>query len=172
MNPYQSPAIDRCTIPRSQSWLICSLILMAWGIVIIAFSRSFGAHGFGFSLYAVACSWFIISQIDIKLLWPLNQFKPTLVECFVVLAICGILHGLSLPAITTNCVGRRQLIGPATTTATQPQSGGVIIDRPSQQPTVCPSRPLPIHNAVITELVASVFHKLVHPMRTLKGANS
>jgi hypothetical protein len=126
MNPHQVPAIDRSLTPRYLTWLVCALILAAWGAMIVTLSRFFGSHGFGLSLYAVACSWFIISRMDFNLLSLLNRFKPTLTEWLVVLAICGVLHGLSLPAVSTNCVGRRQSIGPPATSANQAQSGRVM----------------------------------------------
>jgi len=109
---------------RGRRRLLFGIADLAWAIG--ASSLSFGAHGFGFSLYAVVCSWFIISRMDFKILWPLNRIKPTSVECLVVLAICGVLHGLALPAITTNCVGRRQSIAPITTTAPPTQPSGTV----------------------------------------------
>jgi hypothetical protein len=108
MNPSQAPTIDRDALPIGQTSLVCASILLAWFTAIVASALSFGAHGFGLGLYIVACSWFIITRIDANLLWPLNRAKPTAVECLVVLAICGVLHGFALPAVTTNCVGRRQ----------------------------------------------------------------
>jgi len=126
MNPYQSPAIDQHPTSRSLSLLICSAILMVWCIASGASSLSFGAHGFGFSLYTAVCSWFIISRIDLIILRPLNRIKPTSVDCLVVLAICGVLHGLTLPAITENCVGRRHSIAPLTATTPPAQSSGTV----------------------------------------------
>lgn len=124
MNPYQTPTIDRDSLPKGQSLLVCVSILLAWFTAIVASALSFGAHGFGISLYVVACSWFFITRTDAKLLCPLNRVKPTTVECLVLLAICGVLHGLALPAVITNCVGRRQPNAPLSTNASTPRSGG------------------------------------------------
>ncbi|MCA9191363.1 MAG: hypothetical protein KDB03_06370 [Planctomycetales bacterium] len=109
MNPYIPPVIDRISDSRGQSLLVCATVVLVWCSAIATMTSYWGARGFGFSLFAVACSWFVISRTTGKSLWPLNHVKPTLVECLVVLAICGVLHGLALPAVTTNCVGRRQL---------------------------------------------------------------
>jgi hypothetical protein len=115
MNPYQTPTNDRDSLPKGQSMLVCASVLLAWFTAIVASALSFGAHGFGISLYIVACSWFFITRIDANLLWPLNRAKPTTVECLVLLAICGVLHGFALPAVITNCVGRRQPNPPLST---------------------------------------------------------
>ena len=123
MNPYQTPTIYRDALPKGQTLLVCALILLAWIIAIVASARLFGVHGFGFSLYIVAFSWFLIARIDAKLLWPLNRVKPTAIECLVVLAICGLLHGLAMPAVITNCVGRRQPNSPLSTNVSAPRSG-------------------------------------------------
>lgn len=124
MNPFQTPTIDRDTLPNGQSLIVSVSILLAWFTAIVASTLSFGAHGFGISLYTVACSWFFITRTDAKLLWPLNRVKPTTVECLVLLAICGVLHGLALPAVITNCVGRRQPNAPLSTNVSASQSGG------------------------------------------------
>ena len=123
MNPYQSPLFDRDSLANGQSWLTSALIVVAWMVVIISSAFYFGVHGFGISLYIVACLWFIITRIDAKLMWPLNRVKPTAFDCLVVLAICGVLHGVALPAVITNCVGRRQPNTPLSTSASAPRSG-------------------------------------------------
>ncbi len=121
MNPFQAPTIDRGSVPRRQLWFVSAVIVVAW-IAIIVSSRSLGAHGFGLALYAIAGSWFLITRSTSNLLWPLNRIKPTIVECLVVLAICGVLHGLAIPAVTTNCVGRRQPNATLSTNVVGPQS--------------------------------------------------
>ncbi|GEM_PF-2827359 len=123
MNPYQSPTMDRDPLPKTQASLACASILLIWFLAITASARLFGAHGFGISLYIVACSWIIITRINAKLLWPLNRAKPTAIECLVVFAICGVLHGLALPTVMTNIEGRRKPNLPLPINAATSQSG-------------------------------------------------
>ena len=43
---------------------------------------------------------------------PRFRSRGNTVEVIVVLAICAILYGLTLPGVGTNCVGRRAVIQP------------------------------------------------------------
>lgn len=124
MNPYQAPTIRQGPVPRRQLGFACVMIVTAWFSFIVISSRTFGAHGFGLSLYAVAVSWFFMTRSTSNRLWPLNKSKPTITECLVVLAICGVLHGLTLPTATTNRVNRHQPKETLSTIASGPQSGG------------------------------------------------
>lgn len=123
MNPYQSPTMDRDSLPKTQGSLAGALILLVWIIAIVVSTHLFGAHGFGISLYIVACSWIIITRINAKLLWPLNRAKPTGIEWLVVFAICGVLYGLALPTVMTNCEGRRKPNLPLSINASASPSG-------------------------------------------------
>ena len=121
MNPYQLAMTDRTSARRGRSLVLPAAIGVLWCVAIVVSARFFGPHGFGVALYAVACSWFIITRVELTALWPLNASKPSAAECVVVLAICGVLHGLALPAVGTNCVGRRRPIPAVPATVSEPQ---------------------------------------------------
>lgn len=116
-NASESPATDQRPT-WGWEWMLTSVpIFLDWGLSIFGSTTSFGAHGFGFALYGVVASWILMSRIDSLLRWPINKIRPTLIECVVVFMICGVLHGLALPSVMTNCVGRRP-----TTPTMQPSS--------------------------------------------------
>lgn len=108
MNPYAPSPIDQRATRALPPVILYVALLGTWLKAIVVGAFLFGSLGFAVALYAGPCALFVLSRTRISLLRPLNQARPTVAEFLVVLAICGVLHGLTLPGVTTNCIGRRQ----------------------------------------------------------------
>lgn len=80
--------------------------------MIATASLSWGPHGFGLSLYAALVFLLMLSRSDNKLLWPLNRFRPSFLECCILFAICAVLHGLSMPAVMSQHHKRQKAVAP------------------------------------------------------------
>lgn len=100
MNPYEpaSPQIDE----RPTCTIAAMLIVTVWVAMMCASWVWFGTQGLAPAAAIVATSFFLISQSRSKSLHPLNQTPLGLSELLVLLTICGILHGLTIPAVTTH----------------------------------------------------------------------
>ena len=132
MNPYQSPAVHRSS--RQLPWTLSSLVIVvAWGLMVVASSLAFGPHGFGLALYGVTVSWIVMTRFENSWLAPINKVRPTTIECVLVLAICGVLHGLALPSVTTNCVGRRRFAAPSVPSSLQSPMNSVDTTPPADE---------------------------------------
>ena len=85
--------------------------------VICAGGRSFGTSGIAPACGFVAATWFAVSRTKTSSLCPINRQRMTVVELLTILAICFILHGLTLPAVQSGQHKRRPIpatLAPAT----------------------------------------------------------
>ena len=73
--------------------LSIALVFAAW--------RELGNRGLAPALAIVTCLWFALSRTKTPSLDPINRERMTVVEFCSALAICLILHGLMLPAVTS-----------------------------------------------------------------------
>jgi hypothetical protein len=93
--------------------IVTLAILICWIVALTYFYSRFGSFGFGLTLAAVFISWVVVANLKSACFRPFNLVRPTIVEVVVVGAIGFILYGLSIPAVVTNCVGRRGVVEPA-----------------------------------------------------------
>lgn len=99
MNPYEPASQD--IDERPTFTLGALLIVTAWVAMMCASWVWFGSQGLAPAAAIVAISLFLISQSRAKRLHPLNQAPLGLSELLVLLTICAILHGLTIPAVPT-----------------------------------------------------------------------
>lgn len=97
MNPYEPSSHD--IDERPTFTLGAFLIVTAWVAWMCASWVWFGAQGLAPAGAIVVTSLFVISQSRSKSLYPLNQTPLGLSELLVLLTICAILHGLTIPAV-------------------------------------------------------------------------
>jgi ABC-type transporter Mla maintaining outer membrane lipid asymmetry permease subunit MlaE len=107
MNPYAvtPPATTTDARPRATA-LAVALLVTAPAVVFAAYT-SFGPHGLGSALYGIAIGYFLVSHSSNPNFYPLNASRLKIAEFGVLIAICGVFHGLALPGVTSNCAGRR-----------------------------------------------------------------
>ena len=106
MNPYAvTPATTNDARPRV-TCIAVALLVTAPAIAFAAF-KSFGPHGLACAVYGIVTAYFLVSCSSSPKFYPLNATRPNFVDFTVILAICGVLHGLALPTVVTNCSGRR-----------------------------------------------------------------
>lgn len=99
MNPYEPASQD--IDERPTFTLGALLIVTTWVAMMCASWVWFGSQGLAPAGAIVATSLFLLSQSRSKSLHPLNQTPLGLSELLVLLTICGILHGLTIPDVTT-----------------------------------------------------------------------
>lgn len=60
----------------------------------------------------------------------IHRTRPTRFEFVVVLAICSIFYGLALPAVATNCEGRRRSVVLQSSGLREVQTNDFEVNRP------------------------------------------
>jgi hypothetical protein len=98
-NPYSPPS----DASRSSTAVTIHLLLLAvlWLATVFAGWYLFGTSGIAPSVAVVATSWFALSRTATANLRPINRHRMTIVDLIIVLAICAIVHGLTIPAVNT-----------------------------------------------------------------------
>jgi hypothetical protein len=91
--------------------LCTMLIVVTWTAIALGLWNSHGPHGFCIGLYLAAGSWYAISFTRNPMFRPLSNKRLTIPEILTVFAVCGTLHGLTLPAVQSQC-GRRAVPAP------------------------------------------------------------
>lgn len=94
--------------------------------VVFAGYRAFGANGIAPACAFVAVIWFAVSRTRTLALYPMNRKRITVVELLTILAICLILHGLTLPAVQSGPHRRRA--APAPPGPQMPITNGSAVD--------------------------------------------
>ena len=81
---------------------IGGLMVFTAAIALVLGLRSmFGIHGFGAGLYLVAACWCFISWTNATSLRPFSCRPMNPVEVCTVFVLCGLMHGLMVPAVTS-----------------------------------------------------------------------
>jgi hypothetical protein len=88
------------------------LAMTTFVAVVFAGWRSYGLSGIAPACAFVAVAWFALSRTSTTALYPMNRQPMTVIEVFTILAICFILHGLTIPAVQS--VPHRRRAIPAT----------------------------------------------------------
>lgn len=107
MNPCAAmrPAVTGDARPRVTAFAVA--LLVAAPVLTFAAYTNLGPHGLGLMLYVIAAGYFLVSRSSNPKFYPINASRLKITEFAVLIAICGVLHGLAMPAVVTNCAGRR-----------------------------------------------------------------
>ncbi|WP_146394910.1 hypothetical protein [Planctomycetes bacterium CA13] len=98
-NPYAPPRDALTTRPRSAIYLLLFATL-SFAIVYAAWSL-FGISGIAPAVAFITVCWFTLSRTVAPKLDPINRQRMTVVELLTIVIICAILHGLTLPSVST-----------------------------------------------------------------------
>ncbi|TWU27947.1 hypothetical protein Poly41_70210 [Novipirellula artificiosorum] len=91
------------------------MIATTWIAIVLGAASLFGTKGLAPAAALIACIWFGLSYTNYRSLHAFNHRRWTIPDLLTVLAICAILHGLTIAAVNTR--GRRTLpvVAPAAT---------------------------------------------------------
>ena len=94
---------------ESNQFSLCTLlIIVTWIALALGFWVTFGPHGFAVGMYIAAGSWWALSFTRKPTFRPLSNRRLKSSEVLTLLAICFVLHCLAMPAVQSNCQGRRR----------------------------------------------------------------
>jgi hypothetical protein len=99
-NPYAPPSETTPTDGALRIHLF--LLAVLWLATVFAGWYLFGTSGIAPSVAVVVTSWFALSRTTTAKLRPINRHRMTFVDLITLLAICAILHGLTIPAVNTS----------------------------------------------------------------------
>ena len=106
MNPYATPTILNDRRAKLEPLGMLSIAGFLSGALVGAIW--FWPHGFPLACYAFFTFAYIATKFNLHQFSPVSRMKFSAIEFAVVLAICGILHGLLGASVQSNCKGQRQ----------------------------------------------------------------
>ena len=121
-NPYAPPTGAETTDRRLAGGIV--FLAACWVAVIAASWLAFGVSGLPATAGLIAISWFVFSRSSNPRFYPINRKRMTVIDLLIILAICAILYGLTLPAVGSG-QHRRPVVPavPSGTNATQANGG-------------------------------------------------